>query len=242
MFFGLGKSTDTSRAGIGFNWKNDGFGVTAYNATFGTVNEGDCVVLHCTGTSGQEWKAMQPTAARGTYGMFGVALETCSYQSIGKFLIFGKAQARVIGHASLAVNSYLEMFDYIDFDGTATNLRFVAGSGTTRDTITDSDSGLVTDGFLAGMQVVVYGSTSNDGTYEIYSIAAGTMTLTTIGGLTSEVGKSGMTVLSHGYLRYDGAADTANSWAIAREAYTTTTAVALKDVQLQGLPKILATS
>ena len=73
-------------------------------------------------------------------------------------------------------------------------MAFVKGSGNTRDTITDSDSGLVTDGFAAGQQITVDGSTSNDGVYTIYSVAAGTITLTSIGRLTSESGVSGLTI------------------------------------------------
>ncbi|MFH1422863.1 MAG: hypothetical protein ABIH42_09165 [Planctomycetota bacterium] len=82
----------------------------------------------------------------------------------------------------------------VEFDGTETNIAFVAGSGSTRDTITDSDSGFVTDGFAEGQELVVDGSTSNDGTYTIYSVATGTITLNTIGALTSEDGVADMTM------------------------------------------------
>lgn len=44
---------------------------------------------------------------------------------------------------------------------------------------TGSGASLITDGFVAGMNVVVAGTTSNDGTYMISSVAAGTLTLTT---------------------------------------------------------------
>lgn len=245
MFFGQGRSMDTSRCGMGFNWKKDAFGVTAYNNTGGTLNIGDVVALKPTGTAGQEWKAIIP-ATNAVESYIAVCLDTTiENAAIGKFLIHGKCDtARVLGHASIAANVFLECLNTIAFDGTSTNLAFVAGSGTTRDTITDSDSGLVTDGYLAGMRVVIAGATTsgNDGSHEIYSIAAGTMTLTTIGQVTSEAGASGMTMTSHGFFRYDGASETVNSPAVAGEAYVTTTAVASKRVHLTGIRKVIAAS
>ena len=82
----------------------------------------------------------------------------------------------------------------VEYDGTETTIAFVKGSGDTKDTITDSDSGFVTDGFAANQQIVVADSTSNDGTYTIYSVATGTITLTSIGRLTSEAGIADMTI------------------------------------------------
>jgi len=81
-----------------------------------------------------------------------------------------------------------------EFDGTVTNIAFVKGSGTTKDTITDSDSGFSTDGFAADQILTVDGSTSNDENYDLYSVAAGTLTLKSIGRLTSEAGVAGMTI------------------------------------------------
>lgn len=82
----------------------------------------------------------------------------------------------------------------VTYDDTKTKIAFVKGSGSTKDTITDSSSGFVTDGFLAGMQITVDDSTSNDGIYTLYSVATGTLTLTSIGQLTSEAGVTGMTI------------------------------------------------
>lgn len=45
--------------------------------------------------------------------------------------------------------------------------------------ITDSGAGFVTAGFESGMDVLVYGSTSNDGLYNVATAAAGTLTLLT---------------------------------------------------------------
>ena len=64
-------------------------------------------------------------------------------------------------------------------------MAFVNGL-TVEDTITDSGNGFVTAGFIAGQTLMVVGSTSNDGTYLIKTVAAGTLTLTCIATLTSE--------------------------------------------------------
>ncbi|MFH1422861.1 MAG: hypothetical protein ABIH42_09155, partial [Planctomycetota bacterium] len=196
--------------------------------------------LQCTGTAGQEWKIIAP-ATNAVASWVGIVADSKILNAeIGKVFLWGKVQADCLGHASLAANVFLEVINRKAFDGTIGNCAFVAGSGTTRDTITDSDNGLVTDGFLPGHRIVIAGSTSNDGSYEIYSVAAGTITLTTIGGVTSETAAG--TIVALGYMQYDGAADTANSPAVAREAYTTTTTIAKKWVQLQGVQKVIAAS
>jgi len=61
------------------------------------------------------------------------------------------------------------------------------------DTITDSASGFLTAGFQAGDQITVSGSASNDGTYTIGSVAAGTITLLVRNDLTTEA--AGATVI-----------------------------------------------
>src|SRR3990172_2999908 len=50
-------------------------------------------------------------------------------------------------------------------------------SSTAPDTITDSSSGFLVAGFQAGDQITVSGSASNDGTYVVASVTAGTITL-----------------------------------------------------------------
>ena len=55
------------------------------------------------------------------------------------------------------------------------------------DTITDSDNLFVIRGFKAGDKIRVSGSTSNDGTYTIASVAAGTLTLDGGDSLSDEV-------------------------------------------------------
>lgn len=54
------------------------------------------------------------------------------------------------------------------------------------DTITDSASGFLTAGFQPGDQITVSGSVSNDGTYVVDTVTAGTITLRGPGDLTTE--------------------------------------------------------
>lgn len=62
------------------------------------------------------------------------------------------------------------------------------------DTITDSASGFVTAGFVAGQTLIVEGTISNDGIYIIDTVAAGTITLTAAGELAAESAGSDFTL------------------------------------------------
>jgi len=62
------------------------------------------------------------------------------------------------------------------------------------DTITDSGDGFVSAGFSAGDKIVVSGSTSNDGTYEIASVVAGTITLDAADELAAEGASATVTI------------------------------------------------
>lgn len=75
-------------------------------------------------------------------------------------------------------------------DGATPTMAFVAAAGSGA-TITDSGSGFVTAGFLAGQTLIIEGSTSNDGQYVIESVVAGTITLTDDYDLTSEAAVDG---------------------------------------------------
>ena len=55
------------------------------------------------------------------------------------------------------------------------------------DTITDSASGLLKAGFVAGDKITVSGSTSNNGTFTIATVVAGTITLAGGDSLTDEI-------------------------------------------------------
>jgi hypothetical protein len=65
-----------------------------------------------------------------------------------------------------------------------TTFAFVDG-GAGNDSITDSGNGFVTAGFQVGDKIKVEGSTSNDGTYTVLTVAAGTLGVAT-GSLTTE--------------------------------------------------------
>lgn len=67
---------------------------------------------------------------------------------------------------------------------TGTGIAFVDSNP---DTLTDTGSGFVTAGFVAGQKINVSGSTSNDGTYTLATVAAGTLTLASTDSLTAEV-------------------------------------------------------
>lgn len=73
---------------------------------------------------------------------------------------------------------------------TGTGIAFVDGGGGA-DTITDTGSGFGI--FNVGMEITVSGSASNDGTYTIVSVVAGTITLAT-GTLTAESAGANVTV------------------------------------------------
>jgi len=89
---------------------------------------------------------------------------------------------------SWAVNGLYAYFTVHVTDIEAPTLAFVASETPTTigGTITDSGSGFVTNGFLAGQTFIVEGSTSNDGTYLILTAEAGTITLD-IAGTTSQL-------------------------------------------------------
>lgn len=67
---------------------------------------------------------------------------------------------------------------------TANTIAFVDGGGG-EDTITDSGSGFVTAGFKVGDTLTVDGTVSNDGTYTLTGVVAGTLNVAT-GSLTAE--------------------------------------------------------
>jgi len=62
------------------------------------------------------------------------------------------------------------------------------------DTITDSASGFLTAGFQAGDQITVSGSVSNDGTYTIAAVVAGTITLLGRNDLATEAAGATVTI------------------------------------------------
>lgn len=75
----------------------------------------------------------------------------------------------------------------------AATIAFNENSGAA-DTITDSGSGFLVAGFQAGDQITVAGSASNDGTYTIGSVAAGTITLLARNDLATEAAGATVTL------------------------------------------------
>ena len=61
------------------------------------------------------------------------------------------------------------------------------------DTITDSGNGFITAGFVSG-SITVLGSTSNDGSYTIDTVAAGILTLISTDTLSAEVAGDSVTI------------------------------------------------
>ena len=75
---------------------------------------------------------------------------------------------------------------------TQTTIAFVDG-GASEDTITDSSSNFVEEGFVAGDSITIAGSTSNDGTYTIITVVAGTINVATAS-LTAEAAGDSVTI------------------------------------------------
>jgi len=84
---------------------------------------------------------------------------------------------------------------------TATTIAFNDNSGTpptaaTYDTITDSDSQFLVNGFKIGDIILITGSASNNVEAEIKTVTAGTITITLMGYLTTEIAGETVTILS----------------------------------------------
>lgn len=69
-------------------------------------------------------------------------------------------------------------------------IAFVEGGDNVNDTITDSGNGFLAAGFQAGDEIIVTGTQDNDGTYQIESVTAGTITLQSRNDLVAEAAGS----------------------------------------------------
>ena len=107
---------------------------------------------------------------------------------------------------SMINDAQLEVAELIDIKRAMTNGNITTAgakaTGTTisfansdPDTILDSDDGF--GDFVAGQEVVVLGSTSNDGRYTIATAVAGTITLTSGASLTAEAAAADITIVSY---------------------------------------------
>jgi len=95
-----------------------------------------------------------------------------------------------------AINKYVSNQDTTSSSViAATTISF---SDANPDTILDSGNGFVTAGFITGDEITVAGSTSNNGTYIIATVAAGTLTLTSAASLTTEAAGDSVVVQTVG--------------------------------------------
>lgn len=78
--------------------------------------------------------------------------------------------------------------------GAITTIAFVDGGGG-NDSITDSGDGFLTAGFVVGNSITVSGSTSNNGTYVILAVTAGTIEIATAS-LTDESAGDTVTIVA----------------------------------------------
>jgi len=104
------------------------------------------------------------------------------------------------------------------------------------DTITDSNNGFVTAGFIAGQTITVSGSTSNDGVYTIDTVAAGTITLITSNALTAEAAGDNVTILSSGWNGTEPTGKTASSYVIQLSYNYKTTSDCVKEALTTDVP------
>lgn len=85
-------------------------------------------------------------------------------------------------------------------DAATPTLKFVQGSSSD-DTITDSASGFVTAGFIAGMSIIIDGNPTNKGKYAVIkTVAAGVLTLDGEGLIDDDATGSALTVIHGGKL------------------------------------------
>jgi len=84
-------------------------------------------------------------------------------------------------------------FEDLEDYSNQTGIAFVEGGGSA-DTITDSNSQFVAEGFAAGDTIEVSGSTSNDGFYLINAVSTGTITLESVCDLADEAAGDTVTI------------------------------------------------
>ncbi len=90
-------------------------------------------------------------------------------------------------------NGRLAIYSAHLVEGAVPTLAFVKGAAGAADTITDSADGFISAGFVAGMTLLIFDSTSNDAVATTISeVAAGVLTLASKGVVTSEAGIAGM--------------------------------------------------
>jgi len=98
---------------------------------------------------------------------------------------------------------------------TGTGIAFVDSNP---DTITDTGNGFVTAGFVNGDKIVVSGSASNDGTYTIATVVAGTITLDAGDSLTAEGTGATVTIVKQ-LQASDTSSKLAANWTLSTGTY-----------------------
>jgi hypothetical protein len=126
-------------------------------------------------------------------------------------------------------NSGYELDEYIYINGIT-----IAFNNLDPDTITDSNDGFVTAGFEAGHDILVEGSESNDGEYEIDTVAAGTLTLASIEELTTEAAGENVTITRLKWIQ-------ANLYYVAQMVWHRITSAQRADVRNESLSRYSVT-
>lgn len=111
--------------------------------------------------------------------------------------------------------------------GPILTIAFVDG-GAADDTITDTGSGFVAAGFVAGMHIKVSGSASNDGWYTLKTVAAGTLTLIASDKLSDEAAGESVTIVSGG-----------QGWNSPTDTVQTQKSVRLKSKAVEGYRQVI---
>lgn len=78
----------------------------------------------------------------------------------------------------------------------STGIAFVEGGQGVKDTITDTGSDFLNAGFLPGDSITVSGTVSNNGSYTIHAVVAGTITLNSQDDLTAESAGSSFKIVA----------------------------------------------
>jgi len=116
-----------------------------------------------------------------------------------------------------------------------TTFAFAGGSP---GTITDSNSGFVAAGFVAGQTIAVSGTDSNDGTYTISNVIASTLTLSDDDELTAEPAGDDVTIYSVGWNGTSPTGKTPSSYIIQLSYNYKTTSDCIKEALTTDVPSM----
>lgn len=120
----------------------------------------------------------------------------------GGITTFASAAATTI--TKEGTTTWAEEGFYFQGNQTASTIAFVNNPGTQNDTITDSASGFLSAGFYGGQIITITGSASNDGTYQIANVVAGTITLSSSDNLVNEAAGAAVTIIAERQVEIGG--------------------------------------